>query len=326
MSSEPCVLLCLAIVLSSAAIVLTTPYVSRADPRPKSGHLWKKHILPRARASFYTRSQVNTRIRRLRRALPTPTPSVTDEQDQDSTTEVFFPWVKEGGLAQNWVMGLGFGALGLLGALVTIYLFLGESLPSMGGKAEYESLRLELEDFKDRRDKTLRAREKFARGETDDTPADQLRAQDELSADYNATITRLESQLARERWRLYLMGFPVYLVLGAAFAVLFASNALQAILVGFGWTALADRIGLKRELEVKREKKDRQIQELEEVASEQTKRAQNLAKSSADLKARLNAGSNENEVLKQVNGTLIRQLALVGSQRADKVHDKNSQT
>ncbi|MGI8519013.1 MAG: hypothetical protein ACR2MC_00130 [Actinomycetota bacterium] len=222
-------------------------------------------------------------------------------------------------------MGLGFGALGLMGALVTIYLFLGESLPSMGGKAEYESLRLELEDFKERRDKTLRAREKFARGEADDTPEDQLRAQDELSADYNATITRLESQLARERWRLYLIGFPVYLVLGAAFAVLFASNTLQAILVGFGWTALADRIGLKRELEVKREKKDRQIQELEEVASEQTKRAQNLAKSSSDLKARLGAGSNENEVLKKANETLIKHLALVGSQRAGKVQDNNDQ-
>jgi hypothetical protein len=50
------------------------------------------------------------------------------------------------------------------------------------------------------------------------------------------------------------------------FAVLFASNALQAILVGFGWTAVADRIGLKRELDEKSRQREEQINKLTERA------------------------------------------------------------
>lgn len=300
------------VLLLSVGIVFGLAAGAVADRRPEARHLWRRHLAPQAKKVFFTKPQVTTRIERAV-ASPEPDTSATEtppaEQDEDESTPVLLPWVQEGGFEENWWQGLGYALLGFLGALVTIYLFLGESLPSMGGKADYESLRLELEDFKARREKVLRGRESYARGETDDVSSDRLEMQNGLSDDYDTAITRLEGQLSRERWRLYLMGFPMYLILGGAFAVLFATNALQAILIGFGWTALADRLGLKRELEAKKEKKDKQIQELEDVATEQTKRAQEGARGQAELQARLEASENERKILQKSNDILTRRLA-----------------
>ena len=50
------------------------------------------------------------------------------------------------------------------------------------------------------------------------------------------------------------------------FAVLFATNALQAILVGFGWTAVADRIGLRSELDEKSRQREDEINKLTDKA------------------------------------------------------------
>jgi hypothetical protein len=68
-----------------------------------------------------------------------------------------------------------------------------------------------------------------------------------------AIIDQKESEAKDLRRRIFLMGLPAYLILGGAFAVLFASNALQALLIGFGWTAVADRIGLNRVENIKKQ-------------------------------------------------------------------------
>jgi len=122
----------------------------------------------------------------------------------------FFPWVsKDPKVPTRWTDGIVHFFLGLIGALVTVYLFLGESLPSMGGKAKYDLVEQELQDFKSRREKALKAREEYARGETE-PPVERLEAELRLSNDYERTIRRLEAQLTQERWNLFLVGFPVY--------------------------------------------------------------------------------------------------------------------
>ncbi len=189
-----------------------------------------------------------------------------------TTTEAnlpeIFPWAsKPGGFQSNWPEGLANFVLGMAGALVTVYLFLGDFLPSMGGKAEYELMKTELDDLKKRRGRTLVERERFAKGEVELT-AERLAAEDSLTEDLDRTIDRLEAQVNRERWRLFLIGFPIYIVLGGFFAAAFALNFLQAVLIGFGWTAVADRIGLQKEIDVKRQLREDQVAKLESQALE----------------------------------------------------------
>ncbi|MGH2987532.1 MAG: hypothetical protein ACRDLO_12710 [Solirubrobacterales bacterium] len=180
-------------------------------------------------------------------------------------SDVLFPWIESGGFEANWAEGLGFAGLGIVGALVTIYLFLGGFLPSMGGKAEYEATRLEIEDLAKRRDKQITLREQHTRGDAG-IPAERLAEADKLTDDLGEMIEAKEARAAKLRRELIAVGFPLYVLLGGVFAVLFASNALQAILVGFGWTAVADRIGLKRELDEKSRQREEEINKLTERA------------------------------------------------------------
>lgn len=194
-----------------------------------------------------------------------PEQSEDEADDEDPTRIAIFPWVTSGGLDDNWEEGLGFIALGLLGALVMAYFFLGEFLPSMGGKAEYDEGKLELEDLRRQHSAQVAVRERFVRGEAK-VSDEQVAAASALTEDLEVAIARVERKLGRERWRLVSIGMPIYLVLGGAFAVLFASNALQAFFIGFGWTALADRFGLNKELAVKTAKREEAIASLRKDA------------------------------------------------------------
>jgi hypothetical protein len=189
------------------------------------------------------------------------------EGDADPTRIDVFPWATSGGFDDNWVQGLGFALLGLIGALVTVYLFLGEFLPSMGGKAEYEEGKVELEELVKQRNAQLELREGYAAGKGKATDA-QLRAAETLTGSLDTAISQKESSLTQERRRLVAIGMPIYLVLGGAFAVLFAANILQALLIGFGWTAIADRLGLNKELAVRSAKRDETIAKLSDKAKE----------------------------------------------------------
>jgi hypothetical protein len=180
--------------------------------------------------------------------------------------DVFFPWVKSGGFRDNWLEGLGFFGLGILGALVTVYLLLGDFLPSMGGKAEYEELKLELADLTQRRDKQLQIRERFSRGDGPAITDEQLAAADKLTGDLSIAIGQKETELRNRKRSLQALGLPLYVLLGGGFAVLFATTELQAILIGFGWTALADRIGLGKELNAKTSTREQEVQKLREGA------------------------------------------------------------
>ena len=171
----------------------------------------------------------------------------------------------------------------LIGALITVYLFLGEFLPSTGGKVNYEHLRLELEDKKKQRDSKMVERQALGQKlngltQLDPQHAAALEAQVAESntalETYNRQIEFLAKEVARERWHLFMMGLPIYLVLGGFFASAFAVNYLQAIVVGFGWTAVADRIGLKKEAAEKSRLTKEHIDQIVGAANEALKELQ----------------------------------------------------
>jgi cell division protein FtsB len=181
--------------------------------------------------------------------------------NQGGAADVIFPWA-QGGALENWVQGLVRFLLGVIGALVTAYLFLGEFLPSMGGKVEVELQKNELDDLKKRRNDILALLEAHVKGD-DKISTERVEAAKGLFLDFDTTIGRIEAEMTKERWRLFRIGFPIYVLLGGFFAAAFATNLLQALLIGFGWTAVADRFGLKKEQDVRKQKKDEQIDKLE---------------------------------------------------------------
>lgn len=179
----------------------------------------------------------------------------------------FLPWVDPGGFDANIGEGIAFFALGLVGALVTIYLFLGEWLPSMGGKAEYETLQIEVEDLEDRRNVLMALREDFTggAGELSDEQRDEAK---NLSEEIGAEIGTKTARADALHRRILAQGLILYAFLGGAFAVLFAETLVQGMLIGFGWTAIADRFGLKREEAAKAGRRDQEIGKLEKAAGE----------------------------------------------------------
>ena len=80
--------------------------------------------------------------------VTTPTP-VTTQIPIHISGQIFAWYFDPEG--PNILLGVVYFLLGCTGALVTVYLFLGEFLPSMGGKTEYRLTKIELEEFKKRR-------------------------------------------------------------------------------------------------------------------------------------------------------------------------------
>jgi hypothetical protein len=179
----------------------------------------------------------------------------------------FLPWVDAGGFSDNIGTALGFFALGLIGALVTIYLFLGEWLPSMGGKAQYETLLLEIDELKDRRDVLMSLREDFTEGD-EELSAERREEAKHLSDELEGEVETKTKRAETLHRRILAQGFLLYALLGGAFAVLFAETLMQALLIGFGWTAVADRLGLKREESEKATRRDQEIRKLQRGAEE----------------------------------------------------------
>jgi hypothetical protein len=171
-------------------------------------------------------------------------------------TGMLFPWAaRVGGLATNWPEGLLYAALGTIGALLTVYLFAGDLLPSMGGRARLALMQIDIDDFRRRRRDALDALTRCASSPTS-CDAATVAGWTMLANTSAAEIARIEGTLNSERARLVATGVPLYLILGGFFAAALASTALQALFVGFGWTAIADRAGLKRDQEASKKEKD----------------------------------------------------------------------
>ncbi|HYN50730.1 MAG TPA: hypothetical protein VES62_07375 [Thermoleophilaceae bacterium] len=166
----------------------------------------------------------------------------------------------------DWVVGGGFFVLGLFGALITAYLFLGEFLPAMGGRAGYLKREAEIGLFKKRLEDTVRRREQYVAGEPGAPTDAQLAATERLGTELQAMIHEYERGQSRQFWRLAAVGFPMYVLLGGLTAALLATSLLQALIIGFAWPAIVDRIGLGKQMAVTKELKNEEIDNLQRKA------------------------------------------------------------
>ena len=190
-----------------------------------------------------------------------------DDEGESDVWSGFFPWATNGGVSDNLLTGLGFAALGIAGALILIFGLLGSYLPSMGGKAEYDALQVEIKALAERRDKQLASRERFVR-DGEDPGAERRQEAAGLTDDLSRVIESKEEEARRKYRQALSLGIPIYVLVGGALAVLVASNALQALLIGFAWTSIADRLGLKREQTEKKTINNANVEKLENAAAE----------------------------------------------------------
>lgn len=59
-------------------------------------------------------------------------------------------------------------------------------------------------------------------------------------------IDRLRDDMTRERWKLFLVGSILYIVIGIAIALLLAQNVLDALIIGAGWASIIGSLGLRQ--------------------------------------------------------------------------------
>lgn len=204
-----------------------------------------------------------------------PSPAGAEPPEVTFSLPIFSWAAKDGGVAANWPEGLFFAGLGLIGAAVTLYLFVGELLPSMGGKAELLVAQKDLADFKKRRTNAMTERQACLESKPPCAP-ELLAGLESLYDDYATEVARLEERISSERKSLLRQAVPLYLLLGGFFAAAFAVNALQALIFGFGWTAIAERVGLKRQQDELQEVRRQEADQLEQEALAQRQRAKEL--------------------------------------------------
>lgn len=167
----------------------------------------------------------------------------------DDDESVLFSWITEtGGFRENWQQGLGLAVLGVMGALVAMFLFIGDPLPSMGGQVRVREMEEEIVDLREKWRDSVESQRKLLDG-TGDMQSERLAARQSHAEGIASQLSELRGALARERWRQFGIAIPLYVALGGFFAAAVATNLLQAVVIGFGWTALLDRFGLKRKNE-----------------------------------------------------------------------------
>lgn len=169
---------------------------------------------------------------------------MTANPDTASDIASLLEWYTAAG-GPDWELGIALAIAGVIGASVTVYLLLGDFLPAMGGRARITALEVELEDVRRRKQESISRREKLLAEPTPDT--DRIRGEEQVTADYAAEVDRLSTTVRSETRRLQAMGIPLYLLLGGVFAAVVADDLLQAAIVGFGWTAVASRLGFRSE-------------------------------------------------------------------------------
>jgi hypothetical protein len=140
----------------------------------------------------------------------------------------------------DWSSGIILAVLGIFGALIADFGWIGGVVPGTAGKAEIDKDTERLEAMKDRLDTLIKS---------DKCEYECIKA-------VETAVNNFRDDIRVERHYQYAIGASVYLVLGGIFATMLAHDLLQAIVIGFGWTSVMGVLGLKQDYESRKSAKD----------------------------------------------------------------------
>lgn len=171
----------------------------------------------------------------------TSAPTTTPE------TITFFAWLTKA--QPDWPTGGLLALMGLIGALCTIFGFIGGAVPGTTGQAKIEKDNARL-------DRLTEILEDLIKNNSDKSEA--------ITA-VQKSVNSLRDDLRREHWRQFFIATLLYAFLGAMFATMLGNNFLQALVIGAGWTAIIGSLGLKKDYAEKKAVKDEASNQQAEV-------------------------------------------------------------
>ena len=171
------------------------------------------------------------------------------QQSQPIDVANLFTWLASA--PPDWVRGILYAALGLVGALVVVFTLVGGAVPGTAGFARIEADLKRVEERERILDDLLKAVVK--------NPA-------EIAAVEVAT-NNLREDVAADRRRQFALAAAIYTILGAFFASMLARDVLQALVIGAGWTSYLGALGLRKDYAERKAVKDEVTERLESVVS-----------------------------------------------------------
>ncbi len=216
-------------------------------------------------------------------------------------SDLFLPWVESGGFADNVGEGIAFAVVGLVGSMVTAYYAAGGFLPSTSGKAEYEALEFERADLRERFDASMA----IATDEAD-VAAERRDAALKSAEVLKQRLDAVTSEAAALKRSILGRALPFYLLIGSAFAVMFAENLAQALLIGFAWTLLAERFGMKNEQETKEKVRKDDIEKIEREAKAGERHRKEAIEAKAEARAKQEKLDATETALKTISDEFAR--------------------
>lgn len=192
-----------------------------------------------------------TNIAFAQRAEPTPEPIKVAE---------LLTWART--TPADWGRGALFAGMGVVGALITIFGLIGGAVPGTAAQAKIDADTARLERLSEQLEKLI----------TSSAPdAAVIKV-------VESAVNNLRDDLRAERWRQFGIAAVLYAVLGAAVSTLLATDILQALVIGAGWTSFLGVLGLKRDYAERKELKDTALEE----TAERAKKAEEIIKGTGD--------------------------------------------
>ncbi|MGD2249299.1 MAG: hypothetical protein PVF58_12905 [Candidatus Methanofastidiosia archaeon] len=140
----------------------------------------------------------------------------------------------------NWMTGIIYALLGMMGSLVTIFSLIGGVIPGTTGQTKIKKGEERLEKWHQKLDELF---------ESSSLNAEAIKY-------IECAANNLRDDIrAEKRYQFRLAAF-IYVVLGAFFSILLAQDMLQALVIGAGWTGFIGTIGLKNDYKERKSYKD----------------------------------------------------------------------
>ena len=171
------------------------------------------------------------------------------QQPQPIDVANLFTWLASA--PPDWIRGILYAALGLVGALIVVFTLVGGAVPGTAGFVRIEADLKRVEEREKILDDLLKAAVK--------NPA-------EIAAVEVAT-NNLRDDVTADRRRQFALAAAIYTVLGAFFAAMLARDVLQALVIGAGWTSYLGALGLKKDYAERKSFKDEVTARLESIVS-----------------------------------------------------------